>query len=164
MIGVEHLVPVEQDLDRAAGLEREGGAGNFVGKRVGLPPEPSADLRLDDADAVHREAQHLRQGSVEIVRDLGGAPHREPAVRCGFRDGALGFRERVRYAGEGGPDPYGGRGVAERRVHIAKMLNDLLLDVRVVEAFLVNGHIHPVPSHARVRIFRERLDLDLDRR
>ena len=164
MVGVEDLVAVEQDLDRAARFERERRAGDLVRQRVGLAAESAADLRFHHPDSVHRDPQHLGERPMKVVRNLGRAPDGEsPVGRC-FGDGALRLGEGMGDPGERRPDAHRRRGRAEGGVDVAEMLDHLLLHVRVIEPFLVDRHVDALAADPRVRVLGERFDLDLDGR
>ncbi len=162
VVGVEHVVAVEHDLHRPAGLHGEGGAGDLVGERVALAPEAPPHLGLDDPNPVHGQVQDLREGPVQVVGDLRGGPHREPAIRRVLGQDGVRLGEGVGDAGVAGAHPHGMGGGPPRAGEVAEVLEDLLLEVRVPEGSLVDLHGHGVPGHLGVVVDRERLVLHAD--
>ena len=96
-VRVEDLLARVEHLHRAAGLHRELRRAQLERERVALPAERAAQVRLDDAHPRLREAEHLRQRAVDVVRDLRRRPEREPGA-VPRRDRAVGLDRRVRRA------------------------------------------------------------------
>ena len=71
---VENLLARQRALDRPAGEHRELADDDLVRERIGLAAEAAPVRGADDANAVHRQLEHLGQRPMHVVHDLGRRP------------------------------------------------------------------------------------------
>ena len=73
------------DLHRRFGRARRDRRDDLQRNDLALAAEAAADQRLDHADLRHRHLQHQRELVLQVVRDLRGRPHGQPAQLAGVR-------------------------------------------------------------------------------
>ena len=125
---IENLFAIESALDRPAGEHRELGDDDLVREGIGLSTEASAVCRSDHADPVHRQLEHLRQGAVHVMDDLGRRPERHLAVDK-RRDSAVLLHRQVRVALKEEDVLADMLGAAESVVHISELQRHELVDI-----------------------------------
>jgi hypothetical protein len=92
---VEHLLARVEELHRPPGLQGEKGDAELEVERLALAAEASPHRRLDDAHPVSRDAQHLGQVAVQVVRHLGRRVDGDHPVHLGDADRAVRFDRHV---------------------------------------------------------------------
>ncbi len=131
-VAVEDLLAGERDLRRAAELQRHGGADDLVAEGVALAAEAAAVGGRDDANARRRQAEHLGEGAVEVVRRLGRRVDRQSPLVLGHGDRRVLLHRQMGVAvveEEVVVDPVG-RG--EARLDVAELHRDDLVQVAAV--------------------------------
>ncbi len=94
---VEDLFACERALHRAASDHGELSHHDLVRERIRFAAESAAMRCADDADAVHRELEDLRQRAVYVMDDLRRRPQRHLAVHV-RGDGTVLLHRQVRVA------------------------------------------------------------------
>jgi hypothetical protein len=166
-VGVEHLFARVEDLHRATGLHGQLGHAELEVERLALAPERPAERRLDHADAMRGELEHLGELAVEVVRDLRGRPHGEQARLAGPAAALhVGHRAVRLDRGVGGAfeevlalDHHVGGG--EPGIHVAELEQDLLAEVAGL-AVGVDLHRARVERLLRVEVGGQELVHHLD--
>ena len=162
-VGVEDLLAVQGDLDRPLRAQRQEARRELVRERVALAAERAAVGRRDDPDPRAREAEHLLELAMQVVRDLGAGPERQVAVRLAVRDAAVRLDRCVGVALEEEPIVAGVVGLREARLEVAEAQVDLLEDVRAPAA-LMDLHVLADQRLLDGQDRFERLVLDVDER
>ena len=149
------------DLHRGFGLARRHGRDDLQRNHFALAAEAAAHQRLDDANLRHRHLQHDGKLVLQVVRHLGGRPHRQPLAAPALR---VEFKRRQRGVWlHGGVRDFVGDVARLRRqvgfsktfIRIAKDVVIILLDV--VLFVLVDEVALGLHGFFRVEISRQRL-------
>ncbi len=131
-VAVEDLLAGERDLRRPAELQGHRRADDLVAERIALAAEAAAVGRRHDTNARGREAQHLGQCAVKVMRRLRGRPDGDPAVVLGqcHRRVLLHRQVGVAVVEEGVlEDPVG---LGEAGLDVAELHRQELVEVAVV--------------------------------
>src|SRR3989338_1625677 len=96
-MAIENLLAGQGELDRAPGPPGEIGRTDIVGKRVELSSESAAERGDDDAYALFRHREDLRDDPPEMKGSLAGAPQGELVV-LPDREGGMFLERKVRIA------------------------------------------------------------------
>ncbi len=164
VVAEEHVLAREAQADVAAADQRQFGGDHLVRERIALAAEAAAKMRLDHAHAVLVDAQHLGQRQVHVMRHLGGAVHGQVAAAVDLDLHRMRFGEGV---GDGGVAEAlldHDRGGGERRLGIAEVLFDLLVQVVRALEFRVQRVVGRLERVAGVEHRRGRFVLDRDQR
>ena len=131
-VDVEHLLAREGDLDGTARELRELARGDLVREGIELAAEASAHRGRDHADVRGRDVEDLREEPMDVMRRLRRRPQRQLAVRRPVRDRGVLLHRQVRVAFEI-EDVFAHEvRLRERRLHVAELERDVLVDVRAV--------------------------------
>ncbi len=159
---VEDLFTRERALHGPAGDHRQLADDDLVREGVGLAAETSAVCSADDADAVHRQLEHLGQRAVDVVHDLRRRPQRDLAADVS-RDCAVLLHRQVRVSLEEENVLADVVGARETTVDVAELEGHELVDV-VRAAVVLDALVPGRPERVLDRHHRlEDVVLDPDR-
>ena len=137
---VEHFLPRQRELDRAAGNHREFRRADGVGKQVELAAESAADIRHHDPEGLRGNPQDLRQQLLHVVgrlvRQLQGQPGAVPVGDIRVR-----LHGDVRAAGEVEYVFARVPGAFERRLRVAELERDHPVGVSLERVRFVDPRI-----------------------
>ncbi len=160
-VRVEDFFPRQRDLHRPARQLRELADDDLMRERIRLAAEAAADRSRDDPDVRRRRVEHLREDPMHVVRCLRRGPEGQLAVGRPVGDGGVLLHRHVSVALEEEHVLAHQMGAVERRVDVAELEGDVLVDVRAV-AVVVDADLgmreRVEDRHER----RQRLVVDLD--
>ena len=132
-----------------------------MGEWIALPPESTAVRRGDHSNPARRQLEHLREGTVDVVRGLGTRPECQPAVSVVASHRRMLLDWQVGVPLEEDEIILDQVGSLQTSVHVAEFEMDQFVDISIV-GVIVNSRIGSLGRFRHGADRRQDLILNVD--